>query len=217
MTTVAGHRAVRVSRPVPVGSGGTTGEPVVAYVVDLASGPAGGHGTLVLDAAATEEVDLSVAGRVLDGMARSLQLFVDTADDGVVARCGHGGTELAVLASQAPGNDEICLSLLPTGPSTCFPPPAPDGVRFLDLAPDDDGVDAFGGVAGVEVVRVVVERHGGEDLACLPVPVPESRGVRVKGWALPMATSEVTAVAWYDVDGHGLGRRPGPHLGPEPR
>jgi hypothetical protein len=222
-TTLAGHRAVRIRRAAATGGTATARRtPVVAYVVDLSSGPAGRDGTLVLDAAGTADVDLPAAERVLDRMARSLELFVDTADDGVVARCGDGETGPAVpavLASPSPGGDETCLSCLPSGAPTCFPPPEPDGVRFLDLAPGEDGVDAFGGVAGAEVFRVVVERRGRDDLACLPVPVAgasDTAGGPVKGWALPVATPDVTAVAWYDAEGRGQGRRPGPHVGPPP-
>lgn len=202
-TTVDGRRAVRIET-VTSGEGlYPEGIAVVRWVVDLSAGPEDDPRTLFVDAYDLfDEVDFDRATRVLDAMARSVDIEGSQPVDGeqVVARYAGGGIPVTVAAAGAASTPATCLRIVE--PEDVDPGIAcveaveqPNGIALTSLTGPSGPLTA--GIVGPDVWSVTVEASG-EQVTFLPVPYPARDSL---AFAFPIDPAEITAISLRADDG----------------
>lgn len=167
VTLIDGARAVRsVTR---VGEGLLPeGTEVTSYVVDVATDET--DRTMIMTTADVEAYDYVRNARVLDAMAQSLELDVDTKSN-LVAQYRGGGAPFDVTATAAAGT--VCLTASPPDEEVCLS--LPNGEAIV--------VDTIGDIAIGLAAPDVFQVEATDGISYLPVALA---GTDARGWALPI-------------------------------
>lgn len=196
LTTVDGLQAVRLAYEAGDEGLWPPGTPVTVYMVDLSTGTDDGEpATLFLDTIGLETFDYEENQRVLDRVARSVDVTLEgvPADPHVVARYGGGGGGYRVEGEIT--RDKACLRIPPHGDAVCTDIPERDQVLTIQLG---DLEPVFAGVTGEGVFRVTAERRGAEPITVLPAPIGDSP---VRGFAFTSDLDEIERLTLFDVSG----------------
>ena len=196
LTTVDGLQAVRLAYEAGDEGLWPPGTPITVYVVDLSPGTDDDEPrTLFLDTIGLRTFDYEENQRVLDRVARSVEVTLEgvPTDPHVVARYGGAGGGYSVEGEVA--GDEACLRIPPHGDPVCTDIPGRDQVSTIQLG---DLEPVFAGVTGEGVFRVTAERRGAEPITVLPAPIGDSP---VRGFAFTSDLDEIERLTLFDVSG----------------
>lgn len=202
-TTIDGLRAVRIEM-VASGEGlYPEGTAAVRWVVDLSAGPEDEPRTLFVDAYDLfDDVDFDQATRVLDAMARSVDIEGSQPVDGeqVVARYAGGGIPVTIAAAGAASTPATCLRIVE-------PEDADPGIACVEAVEEADGIaltsltgpsgPLTAGIVGPDVWIVTVEASG-EQVSFLPVPYPARDSL---AFAFPIDPAGITAISLRAIGG----------------
>lgn len=202
-TTIDGRRAVRIET-VTSGEGlYPEGIDAVRWVVDLSAGPEDEPRTLFVDAYDLfDDVDFDRATRVLDAMARSVDIEGRQPVDGeqVVARYAGGGIPVTIAAAGAASTPATCLRIVE-------PEDVDPGIACVEAVEEADGIaltsltgpsgPLTAGIVGPDVWAVTMEASG-EQVSFLPVPYPARDSL---AFAFPIDPAEITAISLRADDG----------------